>query len=1015
MMLSSGAIHIFVVFTALGISVFIGERILAITLAAVIFASLAVLSAVIFTSWHQWHNIIYLFPVTNFLLHYFILCIYEFKLTDLDPQLLEVFIHTTLPSLCCLILSWIISCALGLQFSLQLLLSGFFVLMWCLSKRDYFLSNRSGKRNYGLLWQRCVQFCILLLMEIFPLGAHIVHIYSNWISAHAGVQLLMTVLLFCGVQFLSSIARGFGKLDHCASHRRPFFGSIAVICAVLLFLHNTNIWSLKQRAPTELSWLLLSALLFSLLMICSIYRIRAEANSDAVHRVHVISLGIGILLCICCITTTQRVPKSFDGGGWLTGRLGFILPLCTLFSVLPVILFRHIEPEILEIMATLFILAFYTAEWSLFQSMLINEALFISSTLALGLFLFVLHLKNKRHKPVNLATNDSGFLSTDFLNLCVVAPAVTKTLLIGVNRLEYFERSMSFLSPVVHQRIRYEKGAILGIYMTIVGLVSGSRILDGFTKCSAYLVHRTGILWTNHNGTFEQIFGQTGLFLYFELSIYLFWPSIMRILFGTVPSGCVAFQSALLLTGISLYLSPRLNGPVQSKLVGAQSAIRNSARHCVVAAFFLLGALVLLGSVSSAGWTLLLLLVGVPATVYVIVCLATSMALKKDNILVAFRYNWIISSMEWGLLLGLVLSVLFVRMDLTLLGIPSLFCSVLYATCICLLTQARFSDSLREAMEPSQPDLLPILTLRSDESKKLQMFLLRARTRFMLMNLLLGVAALVGISACQWFVANDFPDYNSLFPNPVPIAFFVLSQLASDRVNRSPVRSRNSKKILLNVDNPMSCSECLLLHVAINITVVLVIISLLYWCSWTLTDLRVLFLPWFLFGLVGTSFERSSKFLPLAGFTLLLLISMSAQSHYMESFNPPVPTFTRRLFRASYSPWLRWGEVLLTLSLIPIHVLFLMHLTKASTLQIVHWILPNSKFQSWTPLIAHGLSHVCASITCSAYGLSLFCLLYLFLASSVASAVFGVYSFLVCCYAIVRIDVRLELDFPYAL
>ncbi|KAG5444185.1 hypothetical protein CSKR_101675 [Clonorchis sinensis] len=1022
MMLSNGAVYTFVVFTALGISVFIGESrdnnrslILAITLAAVIFASLAVLSAVIFTSWYQWHNIIYLFPVTNFLLHYFVLCIYEFKLTDLDPQLLEVFIHTTLPSLCCLILSWIISCALGLQFSLQLLLFGFFVLMWCLSKRDYFLASRSGKRNYGLLWQRCVQLCILLLMELFPLGAHIVHIYSNWISAHAGVQLLMTVMLFSGTQFLSSIAREFGKLDHCASYRRPLFGSVTVICAVLLFLHNANLWSLKQMAPIELSWLVLSALLFSLLMVCSIYRIRAEASKDAVHRIHVISVGIGILLCICSVTSTQRIPKSFDGGGWLTGRLSFILPVCTIFSVLPVILFRHIEPEMLEIMATLFTLAFYTAEWNLFQSMLINEALFMSSTLALGLFLFVLHLKNKGHKPVNLAINDSGFLSTDFLNLCVVAPALTKTLLIGVNRLEYFERSMSFLSPVVRQRIRYEKGAILGVYMTTVGLVSGSRILDAFTKCSAHLVYRTGILWTDHNGTFERIAGQTGLFLYFKLSIYLFWPSIMRILFGAVPPGCVAFQSALLLTGISLYLSPRLNRPVQSKLAGAQNATPNSARHCIVAAFFLLGALMLLGSVSSAGWTLILLLSSVPATVYIIVCLASSMALKKDDLFVTFRYKWIISSMEWGLLFGLVLSVLFVRMDFTLLGIPSLFCSVVYATCICLLIQARLSDSFREAMEPSQPDLLPTLSLQPDESKNLQMFLLRARTRFMLMNLLLGVAALVGISALQWFLVNDFVDHNSLFPNPVPIALFVLSQLASDRVNSSPVRSRNSKKVLLNVGNPVSCSECLLLHAAINITVVLVIVSLLHWCSWTLTDLRVLFLPWLLFGLVGTSFERSSQFLPLAGFTLILLISMSAQSHYMESFNPPVPTFTRRLFRASYSPWLRWGEVLLTLSLIPIHVLFLMHLAKTSTLQIVHWILFNSRFQSWTPLVAHGLSHVCASITWSTYGLSLFCLLYLFLASSVASAVFGVYSFLVCCYTIMRIDIRLELDFPYAL
>ncbi|GAA50935.1 hypothetical protein CLF_105255 [Clonorchis sinensis] len=503
------------------------------------------------------------------------------------------------------------------------------------------------------------------------------------------------------------------------------------------------------------------------------------------------------------------------------------------------------------------------------------------------------------------------------------------------------------------------------------------------------------------DGKFERIAGQTGLFLYFKLSIYLFWPSIMRILFGAVPPGCVAFRTFESHVG-SKALGSKFYGTVYTRVIKfiQQSSVVHvrSVNNCTT--------LSLTGTVQCQR----------PHTKQRLAFAARVQMSKTggdqkyiDERGISMMSSWV--QYRYGV------DVKGPKPDKNERNIvPAMRSAVVFSESIfVILIGARLSDSFREAMEPSQPDLLPTLSLQPDESKNLQVLLLRARTRFMLMNLLLGVAALVGISALQWFLVNDFVDHNSLFPNPVPIALFVLSQLASDRVNSSTVRSRNSKKVLLNVGNPVSCSECLLLHAAINITVVLVIVSLLHWCSWTLTDLRVLFLPWLLFGLVGTSFERSSQFLPLAGFTLILLISMSAQSHYMESFNPPVPTFTRQLFRASYSPWLRWGEVLLTLSLIPIHVLFLMHLAKTSTLQIVHWILFNSRFQSWTPLVAHGLSHVCASITWSTYGLSLFCLLYLFLASSVASAVFGVYSFLVCCYTIMRIDIRLELDFPYAL
>ncbi|VDP88217.1 unnamed protein product [Echinostoma caproni] len=110
-------------------------------------------------------------------------------------------------------------------------------------------------------------------------------------------------------------------------------------------------------------------------------------------------------------------------------------------------------------------------------------------------------------------------------------------------------------------------------------------------------------------------------------------------------------------------------------------------------------------------------------------------------------------------------------------------------------------------------------------------------------------------------------------------------------------------------------------------------------CPRFIVSSRILFLPCFLFGLTGHWASRHRLFAPLSALTLILLCSTWWQSHLYHSSRPPLPTFDRPVFRLSYSKWRSITETVLTLLLVPVHMVFLADQSGCTVEQLLALVL----------------------------------------------------------------------------
>ncbi|CAH8635599.1 unnamed protein product, partial [Heterobilharzia americana] len=123
----------------------------------------------------------------------------------------------------------------------------------------------------------------------------------------------------------------------------------------------------------------------------------------------------------------------------------------------------------------------------------------------------------------------------------------------------------------------------------------------------------------------------------------------------------------------------------------------------------------------------------------------------------------------------------------------------------------------------------------------------------------------------------------------------------------------------------------LILVCLVNFCVILAVILRLQFCPSFTTDIEVFFLPWIIFTLHGKLLSRYRHVLALACFTTLLVYMAFINSPIVQGYSPPLPTFDRQLFGRSNSPFYSWCEFLLTIALIPLHILFLADQSNLST------------------------------------------------------------------------------------
>lgn len=147
-------------------------------------------------------------------------------------------------------------------------------------------------------------------------------------------------------------------------------------------------------------------------------------------------------------------------------------------------------------------------------------------------------------------------------------------------------------------------------------------------------------------------------------------------------------------------------------------------------------------------------------------------------------------------------------------------------------------------------------------------------------------------------------------------------------------------------------------------------------------------------------------------------------SPIVKGYAPSLPTFDRQFFGRTNSPLYYWSEFLLTIALCPLHLLFLADQSNITTQALADILFLNQFSQSHTHKqhsttllssilcfkclkfqIAYTLSYIFSCILYTAYGLLPFCISYWFVASSLASAIFGLYSFIICSYLLLRVDI----------
>ncbi|KAF6768233.1 hypothetical protein AHF37_09114 [Paragonimus kellicotti] len=202
----------------------------------------------------------------------------------------------------------------------------------------------------------------------------------------------------------------------------------------------------------------------------------------------------------------------------------------------------------------------------------------------------------------------------------------------------------------------------------------------------------------------------------------------------------------------------------------------------------------------------------------------------------------------------------------------------------------------------------------------------------------------------------------------------------------------------------------------INVSVLICVVLLLHGCGWDPSDIRVLFVPWLLFGLVGDWFARNPIVVPLFGLTVVLATGAYTQSQLHTLPQAPLPTYSGSAL-ARPTRWSVWRDLYVTCALIPVHLIFLTDQSGLSTEQLVspivlsiQWLGTFVSLPNWSPCsLAHGLSKIFSLFYRTVYGLSLFCLSYLIYPSCLTSVLFGLYSFGVCCYLLTCISIRTEL------
>ncbi|KAA3675184.1 uncharacterized protein DEA37_0012799 [Paragonimus westermani] len=732
---------------------------------------------------------------------------------------------STYPAVACFTLTLSLANSFGIPFCILIPFTGYLTLQWCVSCDHWFITGSKAAKSNETLWKSLQDMCIFLLLRIFPLVSYLSEITDGFLHHLLNLALLYSITeLFASLlAYTRSTSVRTRSIWQTSAFHHILFASMFAISFPLVSLRFVDF---ARRGEIQLVFLAIG--LFICLLGSSLLHIRRP--TFPIYRK--CSFIIIVLLSFLCLFASSRFPKVANiipWRGFLPSPFGLTLATCCLFSIVPVALHDCVEDEAVHFVIAAFLSAFQLNELHLFQSRLISGNLFIGSSMIILVCLYSIQmLKLKEARSYVYSRREP--VTDDLINVFLIAPLLTKLVLVGLNKWDQFDRDFDIIN---HARksdghvLRCNSGMVLGLYLSCVGLTNGSRIANWFTR----LAHLSRLKLLTLN---DAIIGMLGLLFYFIVSLGLHWHICVQLLFGSVQSlNVLLFPAGVLLTGCSIHLPQKWLHPQPGRNIRNDHCSYNSiAMNFILLAVFSLFAMI---SSRTVTFSFLLLTLLLPAAVFLLFWTIHRLIFTgSEN--PAFSRCWLTRSIRCGLFGGPMLTVLVLWFEPVLSGCALLGCTTLYSTCIGVLTESRNATANLSSISDCCGSALTLNTLPSQPSDGLgcshlrsTLCLRRKKLRFELTALLHGLVSLGMLPVFRWFaVAGAWTKPSFPIFGTFALAFLILGQISADRRATESRYGRRRKSSVVDAKLRERCAEDTLLTSLINVSVLICVVLLLY-------------------------------------------------------------------------------------------------------------------------------------------------------------------------------------------
>ncbi|CAH8672159.1 unnamed protein product [Schistosoma bovis] len=976
--------------------------------------------------WSAPVNLLYILLINCFLCHYLVWSVLKFSLANIECEVLEIPTFSSLPTICCLLITMLgfghwkkhltsLTCFLGVP------------TLWLCSRYK-------PKKHLEVFWNSFMEACIAILLNIFPVLNYAVYYYfdesdGSFLKFMIEILFLTTTTNLISSQLrVQSLLRAKDTLNKQISRMvLPLFTGI-----ILLNMH-TEFFNTLSNTLSYLPIFTVHFLVFLIIVSVSLLRYYHQTM-----KTELFLKFMSTILCVMIIglywNNLSNVFRISRQPFWKKRSINHLFwsgIVCLIFSVLTMFAYEFGNQEIFDIIFGVSLCILHYSEWCLYMTTYISESWLYNSCIIAVVSVLLAAASTNRRRFMNNSVLSRSFpvkiFSWNVFAPCCLVPAILKLLLLWING--YVNNSTHH--NTLNHRIHYNKDFVLGLYLLLLGLFCSERIYQLVKRVVRRLLD------------FFPFFSLSRIVIeplmmvgYFCTAITLVWSQVM--LLSNVDTDLfltsniyilIQFSISCLVTSLALILPSALNLNLISCETSGYS--RNFAKIGLLLLALTFNSIQLDLNLSEA----VVYVVTIPTCILCIIwmiCLFSYATLELYSISV-FMY-----ALQNVIYPGLfILSVSFISMISVDLFPPNLtvflFFSVFVSCVICFviwdINDSLITDQIQCTFTNCESDMIMTMFEKDDNSGSLKKSSKKFSSvslnnprhshvavcdsfRELLIRLILLICSLVSLLILLVYLVHysevSVTDTICQLYTIFALKIFCIAQISVGYPQRwicDKVRCRSARLI----DNDSNYVLRFILISMVNVCIILSVILRYHFCPILSTEIEIFFLPWIIFTFHGKQLHRYRYVLALTCFTILLLYMVFIHSPIVKGYAPSLPTFDRQFFGRTNSPLYYWSEFLLTIALCPLHLLFLADQSNITTQALADILFLNQFSQSHTHKqhsttllssilcfkclkfqIAYTLSYIFSCILYTAYGLLPFCISYWFVASSLASAIFGI-------------------------